>query len=105
MVEVTVFSFVSNINNTFSDPVSWYIGDPVPRWNISGPGADLPNGLIVSLNTAVTHPVIVHAWELNANKSGSLDIVVIMMFLTNISSTSLIHNYETLKMRLTNSLR
>ena len=61
----------------FTDPVSWYIGDPVPRWNISGSGADLANGLIISLTTGVTHSVIVFAWEMNVNKSGSLDIVVI----------------------------
>jgi hypothetical protein len=50
----------------------------VPRWIISGPGADLPNGLVISLTTGVTHSVIVYAWELNVNKSGSLDIVVII---------------------------
>ncbi len=64
----------------FPDPVSWYIGDPVPRWNIPGSGAHLPDGLVISLTTGVTHSVIVYAWELNVNKSGSLDIVVTIKF-------------------------
>lgn len=72
------FQFYLNI---FADPVSWYIGDPVPRWNISGSGADLANGLIISLTTGVTHSVIVFAWEMNVNKSGLLDIVVIINML------------------------
>jgi hypothetical protein len=59
------------------DPVSWYIGDPVPRWDISDPGVELPNGLVISLTSGVTHPVTVYAWEMNVNISGSLEIVVI----------------------------
>ena len=67
----------------FADPVSWYIGDPVPRWNISDLGVDLANGLIISLTTGVAHSIIVFAWEMNVNKSGSLDIVVIINMLLN----------------------
>ncbi|XP_028395653.1 polycystin-1-like [Dendronephthya gigantea] len=60
----------------FADPLSWYIGEPVPRWTIPDPSVHSLDGFVI-LTAGVSHPVVVYAWEMNVQKQGSLDFVIL----------------------------